>query len=80
MTHILGRLTDCENRYRRNWQDFTRRWRAVKEQWRDQRREQFEQQHLSGLPTALNHLSASMGELREALQAAERELRDPDSL
>ncbi len=78
MRQTLGQLSDCENRYRRHWLDFTRLWQNVKREWRDRRQEQFEQDHLRRLPSSLNRLSAAVGELRDVMQQADRELTETD--
>lgn len=77
MSSLLGKLTDCENRYRRAWLDFSRQWTETKQQWRDTRCHRFEADHLQDLPSTLSRLDRAVTELREALRRAERELADP---
>lgn len=72
----IGRINDCEGRLRRDWQDFVKTYQEVKEQWRDGRRDRFEQQHLAELPRKLSRLTTALGELRDTLERAERELAE----
>lgn len=77
MSSLLGRLTDCENRYRRAWMDFSRQWAQTKQDWRDLRCSRFEADHLQDLPSSLSRLDRAVSDLREALLRANRDLADP---
>ena len=73
----LGRLTDCENRFQRDFVEFARLWSDTKEDWADVRRDQFEREHLSSIGPSLNRLMAGLHEFTEAVNSANRALTDP---
>lgn len=78
MTFPLGRVIDCQSRLQRDFIEFARRWADVGEGWKDDRRRQFEQEHLSHLGPSLNRLSTSIQELSETIRKADRALEDRD--
>ncbi len=76
MPFNLGPLTDAENRFRRDFVDFSRLWASVREDWRDDRCRRFEQEHLSSLGPSLNRFMAALHEFTDAVRKADRILAD----
>ena len=76
MAFNLGRVTDGENRLRRDFVEFSRLWQAVKEDWLDERRDRFEHEHLSTIGPSLNRFTAELHEFCESIRQAERALKD----
>lgn len=76
MAFNLGPLTDAENRFRRDFVDFSRLWTGVKEDWRDDRCRRFEEEHLSSLGPSLNRFMAAMHEFSDLVRKADRALAD----
>lgn len=76
MTFKLGQIHEAEHRLRRDFVDFSRLWTAVREDWLDERREQFERQHLSSVGPALNRFSAALNTFCETVIKADGELED----
>ena len=76
MAFNIGRVTDAENRMRRDFIDFSRLWLAVKEDWLDERRDRFEHEHLSTLGPSLNRFTAALHEFSDAVRKADHALRD----
>ena len=76
MPFNLGPLTDAENRFRRDFIDFSRLWASVREDWRDDRCRRFEQEHLSSLGPSLNRFMAALHEFTDAVRKADRILAD----
>ncbi len=74
----IGALHDTENRLRRDWQEFATVWQQTAETWKDQRRREFEDQHLRELPGVLSRCNAEMNEFRETLLRAMHALSDSD--
>ncbi|MCG8649080.1 MAG: hypothetical protein MI861_04570 [Pirellulales bacterium] len=76
MAFNLGRVIDGEDRLRRDFIEFSRLWLAVREDWLDQRREQFEREHLSTLGPSLNRFTTALHELCDAIRKADQQLKD----
>ena len=76
MAFNLGRVTDSENRIRRDFVEFSRLWTAVREDWLDERRARFEHEHLSTIGPSLNRFSAAMSDFCEAVRKADQALKD----
>ncbi len=76
MPFNLGPLTDAENRFRRDFVDFSRLWASVREDWRDDRCRRFEQEHLSSLGPSLNRFMAALHEFTDAVRKVDRILAD----
>lgn len=76
MRFRLAPITDCQERLRRDYSEFTRAWASVKDHWLDDRCRQFEQEHLSTLGPALNRFSAALVEFSDAVQKADAALAD----
>ena len=76
MAFNLGPLTDAENRFRRDFIDFSRLWVSVRENWRDDRCRRFEQEHLASLGPSLNRFAAALHEFTDAVRKADRLLAD----
>ncbi len=76
MSFPLGRVTDCQDRLKRDFTEFARLWSAVREDWRDDRCRQFEKQHLSSVGPSLNRLAAELREFCDAVRRADSDLRD----
>ncbi len=76
MEFRIGRLSDCENRIRRDFVEFSRLWAETTESWSDDRRKQFERERLSTLGPSLSRFSAEMHEFCETLQKANESLRE----
>ncbi len=76
MSHSIGRITDCEARLQRDFSEFSRLWARVREDWLDDRRRQFEQDHLSTIGPSLNRFVASLNEFTDAVRKADVNLRD----
>ncbi|KAA1261975.1 hypothetical protein LF1_45360 [Rubripirellula obstinata] len=72
-----GRLTDCENRFQRDFVEFSRLWSDTKTDWADARRSQFEREHLSSLGPSLSRLTAALHEFTSVIDLANRQLSDP---
>ena len=76
MSFNLGRVTEGENRLRRGFSDFSRLWQSVREDWLDERRQRFEDEHLSTLGPALNRFTAELHEFCDTVRKADRALED----
>lgn len=76
MAFNLGRVTDCQNRLQRDFIEFSRLWAEVRKDWADQRREQFERDHLTTIGPSLNRVSAALQDFSEAVRKAEKALDD----
>ena len=76
MPFNLGPLTDAENRFRRDFIDFSRLWTSVREDWRDDRCRRFEQEHLASLGPSLNRFMAALHEFTDTVRQADRILAD----
>ncbi len=76
MAFNLGRVTDGDDRLRRDFLEFSRLWMAVREDWLDQRCDRFEHEHLSTIGPSLNRFSASLHEFCDAIRKAEQALKD----
>ncbi len=76
MAFNLGPLADAENRFQRDFVDFSRLWASVKDDWRDDRCRRFEQEHLSTLGPSLNRFMASLHEFTDLVRKADRTLQD----
>lgn len=76
MSFNLGRLSDGENRLRRDFVELSRLWLAVREDWLDQRCAKFENDHLTTIGPSLNRLSGSLTQFCEAVRKAEHALKD----
>lgn len=76
MAFNLGRAIDCEGRLQHDFIEFARLWADVKEDWLDQRRQKFEQQHLSTLGPSLNRFTAALHEFCDSVRKAEIALQD----
>lgn len=75
----LSVLHDAENRLRRCWQTFVVAWQDTKPTWRDNRRQQFENEHLRELPNLLNRTQSELSNYRETVQSIIRQLRDEEN-
>jgi hypothetical protein len=71
-------VIECENRLRRDWQNFADVWVRTAELWRDQRRRQFEQEFLAELPAVLSRCQATVSEFEEVLRRTRQSLADPE--
>ncbi len=84
MSFNLGRLTDNENRLRRDFVEFSRLWMAVKEDWLDDRCARFQADHLDSIGPSLNRFTGALSQFCEAVRKAEHALKDdqrsPDGL
>ena len=80
MAFNLGPVTDAENRFRRDFIEFSRLWAAVKEDWRDSRCRQFELEHLSTLGPSLSRFMAAVHEFTDTVRKADRALDDDQRL
>jgi hypothetical protein len=79
MTTPLGPLVDGQSRLRSGYQALAQTWADVKEDWRDQRKTQFEREHLAPLGPSLTRLSTAVDDLVQQIILADRELADlPD--
>lgn len=76
MAFNLGRISDGENRIRRDFVEFARLWQGVKEDWLDQQCDKFEKEHLSSLGPSLNRFMGAMHQFAEAVREAEKALQD----
>ena len=76
MRFNLGAISDAENRFRRDFVEFSRLWQSAKDDWKDERCRRFEQEHLSTLGPSLNRLVASVNQLTELVRKADRALAD----
>ena len=76
MSFNLGRINEAENRLRRDFVEFSKLWAAVRDDWRDERRNRFEQEHLSTLGPSLNRFSAALHQFCEAAVKADHALQD----
>lgn len=76
MAFRLGRVTDCQDRLKRDYTEFARAWAMVKEVWLDDRCQRFERDHLSTLGPSLSRFSAALTEFSDAVRQAQRELKD----
>lgn len=76
MAFNLGRVTDSENRIRRDFVEFSRLWMAVKEDWLDERRDRFEKEHLSTIGPSLSRFSSALNEFCDTVRQADRALKD----
>ncbi len=76
MAFNLGRVTDGENRLRRDFVEFSRLWKAVREDWRDERCGRFEKEYLLTIGPSLNRFTASLHEFCESIRKADRALQD----
>ncbi len=76
MAFNLGRVSDCENRLRRDFSDFSRLWLAVKEDWLDEKRDKFEDEHLASLGPSLSRFAGALHEFCDAVRKADHALKD----
>lgn len=76
MAFNLGRVTDAENRLRRDFVEFSRLWRAVREDWLDERCARFENEHLSTIGPSLNRFTAALHEFCDSIRKADQALKD----
>ena len=76
MSFNLGRVIDCEGRLQRDFTEFARLWSDVKQDWLDERRQRFEQQHLSTLGPSLNRFAAALHEFNDVVRKADLALKD----
>lgn len=76
MAFNLGRVTDCQNRLQHDFIEFSRLWADVRKDWADQRREQFERDHLTTIGASLNRFSTALQDFSEAVRRAEKSLDD----
>ncbi len=76
MAMQIGRLTDAENRFKRDFIEFAKLWAEVKDDWRDERCRKFEQEHLATLGPSLNRFTVAMSEFAGKVRKADRELAD----
>lgn len=76
----LAQLTDCENRFQRDFVQFARLWNDTEKDWADVRRDRFQREHLSSIGPSLNRLTAAIHEFASAIHAADLELNDPKKL
>ena len=78
MAMNLGPLYEAEQRFQRDFIEFSRLWASVREKWRDQQCERFQREHLSTLGPSLNRFSASLREFCEQVRKADRALEDEE--
>jgi hypothetical protein len=76
MAFNLGRLTDSENRLRRDFSEFSRLWASVREDWLDERCEQYQREHLTTIGPSLNRLTATLHEFYDNVRKADHALKD----
>ncbi|QDT07846.1 hypothetical protein K227x_62750 [Rubripirellula lacrimiformis] len=76
MAFNLGRVTDCESRLQRDFVEFARQWADVREHWQDQRRVQFEKDHLTTLGPSLNRFAAALRDFSDTVRKADRALQE----
>jgi hypothetical protein len=76
MAMQIGRLTDAENRFKRDFIEFAKLWAEVKGDWRDERCRKFEQEHLASLGPSLNRFTTAVSEFTAKIRKADRELTD----
>tara|TARA_R110002049_G_scaffold4601_5_gene32401 strand:+ start:566387 stop:566644 length:258 start_codon:yes stop_codon:yes gene_type:complete len=74
----LGPLGDAENRFQKDFVEFSKLWASVREDWRDQQREQFQNEHLSTLGPSLNRFCTALREFCDEVRKADRVLADDD--
>ncbi|TWU50998.1 hypothetical protein Poly51_42910 [Rubripirellula tenax] len=79
MSFNLNRVTDCESRLKRDFIEFARLWADVREDWLDERRAQFESEHLDSLGPSLNRFAAALRDFSDTARKADRLLRDDTS-
>ncbi|OYP31694.1 hypothetical protein [Rhodopirellula sp. MGV] len=75
----LAPLTDAQNRFRRDFNDFARLWQETKEVWKDDRARQFEQEDLSAIAPSLSRFTASLAEFTENLRKAQVAISDTET-
>lgn len=75
----LNRFHDAEGRLRREFTDFATALREVREVWKDERREQFERDHLEPLGPSLQRFGRELTELTRRMREADNELADRES-
>ncbi len=76
MPFNLSGVTDCESRLKRDYIEFARLWSDVREDWLDDRRAQFERDHLESLGPSLNRFTTALRDFGDAVRKAERALED----
>lgn len=69
---------DAENRLRRDWLGFTEVWQRTADVWKDQRRQQFEERFLAGLPGVMSRTTAEIIHFRETLHRAMQAISDDE--
>ncbi len=69
-------VIDGQNRLRQDFKTFAQLWTRTKEVWLDERRQQFEQQHLDTLGPSMARLSAALDQWRDFVTKADRELAE----
>ena len=76
MSFHLGRVTDGENRIRKDFIEFSRLWLQVKEDWLDERCQRYEHEHLSSIGPSLNRFTGALHEFCDSVRKAEQALKD----
>ena len=74
----ISPLIDAQNRFRRDFIDFSRIWQDAKDNWKDDRARRFEQEHLSSLGPSLSRFTAALNEFTEVVRKAQTTLNDQD--
>jgi hypothetical protein len=69
-------LTDAQNRFRREFNDFARLWQETKEDWRDARAREFEREYLSPLGPSLSRFTATLAEFTETIRKSQAAIAD----
>ena len=73
----IAPLSDAQNRFRREFNDFALTWQDAKENWRDDRARRFEQEHLASLGPSLSRFSACLAEFIDTVRRAQVAINDP---
>lgn len=74
----IAPLIDAQARFRREFNDFSRLWQDTQQDWRDDRRRQFERDHLASLGPSLSRFTSMLAEFTETLHAAQTAVNDTD--
>ena len=74
----LAPLTDAQNRFRREFNDFARLWQETKQDWRDDRAAEFEREFLSPLGPSLSRFASALAEFTETLRKSQAAIKDTD--
>ncbi len=74
----LAPLTDAQNRFRREFNDFARLWQETKQDWRDDRAAEFEREFLAPLGPSLSRFASTLAEFTETLRKSQAAINDTD--